>query len=115
MQQTVAKVVGIVQGLLGAGGAALPELSAGLDSGTGGNLFNLISGAVLSYLGFKGSGTTQQTGLKVLGGLNGLLGALGAAGTLPAGLGFGQGGASSWIQIAIGVISLVAGFMKQRS
>ncbi|MCK6561631.1 hypothetical protein HUU39_13035 [candidate division KSB1 bacterium] len=84
MLQNFTKYAGLVQTAIGLLGQFVPGVGSllGATAGAGdilggGNLFNVISGAALSYLGFKGTESTQRTGAQVLGGLNGLVGLLG--------------------------------------
>jgi hypothetical protein len=80
MAQNFAKYAGIIQLLIGALGQFVPGIGSMLGAQTGGNMFNMLSGAALGYLGMKGSEGAAQTGAKVVGGLNGLVGLLGALG-----------------------------------
>jgi hypothetical protein len=115
MLQTFLKFAGPLQAALGAGGAAVPALAGALGTGMGGNLVNLASGAVASYLGFKGAPAAQQRGAQFLGVANVLVGVLGAAGvTEIAGFGLNQGNIAMAINLIIGVWGLAAGFMKQK-
>ncbi len=85
MLQNFTKYAGLAQTAIGLLGQFVPGIGSllGATAGAGdilggGNLFNVISGAALSYLGFKGTESAQRTGAQVLGGLNGLVGLLGA-------------------------------------
>ena len=114
MLQTFLKLAGPLQAALGAGGAAVPALAGALGTGMGGNLVNLASGAVASYLGFQGSPSAQANGAKFLGIANTLVGVLGAAGVNQiAGISLSSGNVSMAISFAIGIWGLVAGFMKK--
>lgn len=116
MLQAFTKYAGIAQTALGVLGAAAPGVSAAVGTATGGNIFNILSGAALSYLGFKGTGGQQQTGSLVVGGLNALVGILGAAGiTSIAGFPLSGGLISNVINIGIGAWGLLAGFMTKKS
>lgn len=116
MLQTFLKVAGPLQAALGAGGAAVPALAGALGTGMGGNVVNLASGAIASYLGFKGApAAQQQRGAQFLGIANVLVGVLGAAGiTQIAGFSLNQGNLAMAINFAIGAWGLAAGFMKQK-
>ena len=115
MLQTFLKFAGPLQAALGAGGAAVPALAGALGTGMGGNLVNLASGAVASYLGFQGAPAAQQRGAQFLGIANTLVGVLGAAGvTQIAGFGLNQGNVATAISLIIGIWGLAAGFMKQK-
>ena len=106
MTQTFTKIAGVIQAILGVIGTASPET---IGAQTGGSIFNLLSGAALSYLGFKGSDANQRMGAQVLGGANGLVGLLGAFG------GIEQGTLATIINLAIGAWGLYAGFAKKQS
>ena len=80
MLQAFLKYVGPIQALLGVGGAAVPALAGALGTGMGGNLVNVVSGGIASYLGYKGAPVAQQRGAQVLGIVNVLMGVLNAAG-----------------------------------
>lgn len=74
----------------------------------------MLSGAALSYLGFKGTENAQRMGAKGLGGLNALVGVLGLFGinTL-LGIPLNEGAISKTVNLAIGAWGLIAGFMKK--
>jgi hypothetical protein len=115
MVETFLKVAGPLQALLGAGGAAVPALAGALGTGAGGNLANLASGAVASYLGFKGSPAAQASGVRFLGLANTLVGVLSAAGVNQiAGIALNQGNVATAISLIVGIWGLVAGFTKKR-
>jgi hypothetical protein len=105
MTQTFSKVAGVIQAILGVLGTASPET---LGTQTGGSIFNLLSGAALSYLGFKGTDANQRLGAQVLGGANGLVGLLGAFG------GIEQGTLATIVNLAVGAWGLYAGFAKKQ-
>jgi hypothetical protein len=108
------KVVGPLQAALGAGGAALPAVAGALGTGMGGNLVNLASGAVASYLGYKGSPAAQVQGARVLGVVNTLVGVLAAAGIHQVGgIALSQGNVAMAVNLVIGICGLAAGFMKK--
>ncbi len=115
MLQTFLKFAGPIQAALGAGGAALPDLAGALGTGMGGNLVNLASGAVASYLGFQGAPAAQQRGAQFLGIANTLVGVLAAAGVDQiAGISLSQGNVAMAINFVVGLWGLAAGFMKQK-
>ncbi len=114
MLQAFLKYAGPLQAALGAGGAAVPALAGALGTGMGGNLVNLASGAVASYLGYKGAPAAQVNGARFLGIANVLVGVLGAAGVNQvAGFALNQGNVAMAINLVIGAWGLVAGFMKK--
>ena len=115
MLQAFLKFAGPLQALLGAGGAAVPALAGALGTGMGGNLVNLASGAVASYLGFQGTPSAQANGARFLGVANTLVGVLGAAGVNQvAGIALNQSTVATAISLVVGIWGLVAGFMKKQ-
>jgi hypothetical protein len=116
MVQTFSKVAGIVQLVLGLVGQFAPGIASTLGTGTGGNIFNIISGGVLSYLGMKGTENGQRTGAQVIGGLNGLVGLLGALGVNNlAGMTMNQGMGGNIVNLLIGAWGLYAGFAGRKT
>ncbi|MGH7453068.1 MAG: hypothetical protein ACRENG_17090 [bacterium] len=116
MLQNFTKYAGIVQTLIGLLGQFAPSLLGSLmgAQAAGGNVFNILSGAALSYLGFKGTPNTQRTGAQVVGGLNGLVGLLGAFGVNNlAGLQMNDGWGSTIVNLLIGAWGLYSGFVKK--
>lgn len=114
MLQAFLKYAGPIQAALGAGGAAVPALAGALGTGMGGNLVNLASGAIASYLGYKGAPAAQQNGARFLGIANILVGVLAAANINQiAGFALNQGNVAMAINIVMGVWGLAAGFMKK--
>src|SRR5262245_8364534 len=113
MAQMFSKYAGVIQLALGLLGQFVPQIGGMLGSGSGGNVFNMLSGAALSYLGFKGSAPAQRTGAQVLGGLNGIVGALGALGVNNiAGIPINEGAITTVANLAIGAWGLYSGFAK---
>ncbi|HYB53790.1 MAG TPA: hypothetical protein VEG84_07980 [Thermoanaerobaculia bacterium] len=116
MAQMFSKVAGIVQLILGLVGQFAPGVASSLGTGSGSNIFNIVSGGILSYLGTKGTESGQRTGAQVLGGLNGLVGVLGALGVNNvAGLTMNQGMAGNIINLLIGAWGLYAGFGAKKT
>jgi hypothetical protein len=117
MLKNFTKYAGVVQTLIGLGSQFVPSIGPMLGAeATGGNIFNILSGAALSYLGFKGSDSAQRTGAQAIGGLNGLVGLLGfIKPDLLAGLGLNlnSGTLSNIINLAIAAWGLYAGFAKK--
>jgi hypothetical protein len=110
------KIIGIVQGLVGAAGTAPTGLDKITQTAQGGDIFNLISGAALSYLGMKGSAGQQKVGIPTVSGLNGIVGLLGLLNNNPlAGLQMNNGTTGSWINIAIAVIGFIISFTKKKA
>jgi hypothetical protein len=115
--QIFAKIAGIVQALLGVAGAAAPSALGGLfGAQMGGSSFNILSGAVLSYLGFKGSPANQQLGAQALGAVNLIVGILGALGIQNlVGIPLNTGTVSTAVNILIGLWGLAAGFLGKKA
>ncbi len=116
MLKNFTKYAGIVQTLIGLLGQFAPNLLGSLmgAQATGGNVFNILSGAALGYLGFKGTESAQRTGAQVIGGLNGLVGLLGAFGVNNlAGLQMNDGWGSTIVNLLIGAWGLYSGFVKK--
>ncbi len=114
MLESFSKYAGIIQTVLGLIGTAAPSAIPALSSSQGGSIFNLVSGVVLSYLGFKGPETAQRAGALGLGGLNALVGVLGALGvTNIAGIVLNESTIGIIVNLAIGAWGLIAGFMKK--
>jgi hypothetical protein len=113
MAQMFTKYAGVIQLVLGLVGQFVPQISGMMNAGAGGNIFNILSGGALSYLGFKGSDSAQRTGSQVLGGLNGLVGVLGAMGVNNiAGMPLNEGMISTVVNLGIGAWGLYSGFAK---
>ena len=116
MAQAFSKVAGIIQLVLGLVGQFAPGIASTLGTGTGGNVFNIISGGVLSYLGMKGTESGQRTGAQVMGGLNGLVGLLGVLGINNlAGMTMNQGMGGNIVNLLIGAWGLYAGFAGRKT
>jgi len=115
MLQQFAKYGGSIQAILGLLGN-VGAVGGALGATTGGNIFNILSGAALSYLGFKGTESGQRNGALGIGGVNALVGLLGAFGMNSiAGIPL-TGDKISWIiNLAIGAWGLIAGFMKKKA
>jgi hypothetical protein len=116
MLQNFAKYAGLAQGALGILGTAVPGIGSAIGAGTGGNIFNILSGAGLSYLGFKGSESATNTAVPIISGLNALVGVLGAAGVHNiAGMEFNTSTVSTIISLVIGAWGLISTFMKKKA
>jgi len=115
MTQTFTKVAGVAQTAIGLLGQFVPAAGSMLGAdATGGNVFNVLSGAALSYLGFKGTESNQRMGAQGIGGLNALVGLLGAFGvTSVAGIQLNQGMVSTIVNLLIGAWGLYSGFAKK--
>jgi hypothetical protein len=115
MTQTFTKYAGMAQAAIGLLGQFAPGVGSLLGAeATGGNTFNILSGAALSYLGFKGNDSSQRLGAQAIGGLNAVVGLLGAFHVESlAGIPLNQGTLSTIINLAIGAWGLYAGFAKK--
>jgi hypothetical protein len=116
MLNAFSKYGGIIQTILGLLGTAAPSAIPALGASQGGSIFNMISGVVLSYLGFKGGESQQRMGALGLGGLNAIVGVLGALGiTHIAGITLNEGTIGIIVNLLIGAWGLIAGFMKKKT
>ena len=117
MGKNLMKIIGLVQGALGLLGTAPTGVDTAIQTAQGGDIFNLLSGAVLGYLGLKGKPDAQKVGLPVVSGLNGLVGLLGLLGTSNplSALQMNNGTIGSLINIAVSVIGFAAAFMKKKA
>ncbi|MCK6619083.1 MAG: hypothetical protein L6Q94_01115 [Calditrichia bacterium] len=120
MLQNFTKYAGLAQtaiGLLGQFAPGIgPALGGAMGTATGGNVFNMLSGAALSYLGFKGTESNQRTGALGIGGLNAIVGLLSAFSMSPIGpISLNESMISWIINLAIGAWGLIAGFMKKKA
>jgi hypothetical protein len=115
--RTFAKIAGIIQALFGVAGAAAPSALGNLiGAQMGGSGFNILSGAVLSYLGFQGSPANQRVGAQALGAVNAIVGVLGALGIQSlAGIPLNTGTVSTAVNIIIGLWGLAAGFLAKKA
>lgn len=96
---------------------SLLERDSAIQTTQGGDIFDLLSGAALGFLGLKGSAGRQKVGLPTVSGLNGpgdLPGLLGANNPLSA-LQLNNGTGGSLISIAVSVIGFIATFKKKKT
>jgi hypothetical protein len=113
MAKTFSKYAGVIQLVIGLLGQFIPGISSMLGAHTGGNVFNLLSGAALSYFGFKGTESAQRTGAQAIGGLNGLVGLLNLLNINIPGISLSEGTLSWIVNLAIGAWGLYSGFAKK--
>ena len=110
-----AKIAGPLQAVLGLLTAASAQAAAAVGAGAGASGFNVLSGATLSVLGFKGTDSALRSGAQVLGGLNLLVGVLGLLGIHEvAGLPMNATIMGNVINVGIGIWGLVAGFTARK-
>jgi hypothetical protein len=115
MVEAFAKVAGPLQAALGVITAASPQVAAAVGAGGGASGFNVLSGAALSFLGFKGTESTQRSGSLGLGALNLVVGLLGLLGIdRVAGIPLNATVLANAINIGIGIWGLVAGLMARK-
>jgi len=115
MLNTFTKYAGILQTLIGLAGTASPGAAAALGAGSGAAGFNVLSGAVLSYLGFKGSPGAQATGALSLGAINAIVGVLGMMGiNNVAGIPLNATVVGNVINLAIGAWGVIAGLSAKK-
>jgi hypothetical protein len=79
VNKTLTGILGAAQGLFGLLGTAAGGVSHAVGTTTSGNIFNLVSGAVLGALGFGTSEKTQKVGVPIVSALNAIVGVLGIA------------------------------------
>jgi hypothetical protein len=109
--QMFSKVAGVVQGLFGLAGQFAPGMDTSVAAGTGGNIFNILSGGVLSYLGFRGTPQAQRTGAQGLGIVNLVVGVLGALGVSNiVGIPLNQTTIATIVNFLVGIWGTYAGF-----
>jgi hypothetical protein len=114
MLQSFTKYAGIAQTLIGVLGAS--GFSPALGAGTGGSVFNVLSGAALSYLGFKGTPSQQKSGALGIGAANAIVGVLGMMGmTSIAGIPLNAGTVASVVNLAIGAWGVYAGMTAKKT
>ncbi len=117
MGKNLLKIIGLAQGALGALGVAPTGVDTAIQTAQGGDIFNLLSGAALGFLGMKGNTGLQKVGIPAVSGLNGLVGLLGLLGAnnpLSA-LQLNNGTIGSLINIAVAVVGFIATFMKNKA
>jgi hypothetical protein len=114
MLQSFTRYAGIAQTLIGILGAT--GFSPALGAGTGGSAFNILSGAVLGYLGFNGTPSQQRTGALGLGAVNAIVGVLGMMGVNQvAGIPLNAGTVASIVNLAIGAWGILAGMTAKKA
>jgi len=111
-----ARIAGPLQAGLGALTAASPAIAAALGAGAGASAFNVVSGAALSILGWKGGESTLRSGSQLLAGLNLVVGLLGLLGIdRIAGLPLNATIVGNVINVGIGIWGLVSAYTAGRS
>jgi hypothetical protein len=114
MLQSFTKYAGIAQALIGVLGAS--GFSPALGAGTGGGIFNVLSGGALSYLGFKGTPSQQKSGALGIGAVNAIVGVLGMMGISEiAGVPLNTGTVGMIVNLAIGAWGILAGMTARKT
>jgi hypothetical protein len=115
MFKNLTKIVGLAQAALGVAGTASGDVASAVQTTGPVNIFNIASGALMGFLGMKGSSGAAKIGIPTVAGLNGLVGILGLLGVNNvAGLAMNAGIPSSLVNIGISVIGFVSTFMKKK-
>jgi hypothetical protein len=113
MLQSFTKYAGIAQTLIGVLGATGFSPALG---GSGGGIFNVLSGAALSYLGFKGTPSQQKTGALGIGAVNAIVGVLGMMGMREiAGIPLNAGTVGMIVNLAIGAWGILAAVTAKKA
>ena len=117
MIQKFLRIAGVGQTGIGLLSQFVPSIGSILGTqAASGNIFNIVSGAALGFLGLKGSASGQRAGALGIGGLNGLVGILGALGMNNIlGLQLNEGIGSVIVQLAVGAWGLIAGLGKKKA
>lgn len=111
----LARIAGPLQAALGLLTAASAGTAATLGAGSGASAFNVVSGVVLSLLGFRATDSARRTGCQAVGGVNLLVGVLGLLGIdRVAGVPMNATIVGNVINVGIGIWGLVAGFMDRK-
>jgi hypothetical protein len=114
MLQSFTKYAGIAQTLLGVLGVT--GFSPALGAGTGGGAFNVLSGAALSYLGFKGTPSQQKSGAMGIGVANAIVGVLGMMGIQQlAGIPLNTGTVGMAVNLAIGAWGILSAVTAKKA
>ena len=114
MLQSLTKYAGIAQTLIGVLGATGAAPALGADGG--GSIFNILSGAALSYLGFKGTPSQQKAGGLGIGVANALVGVLSVMGIREiAGIPMTAGTLGTIVNLAIGAWGILAGLTAKKA
>jgi hypothetical protein len=80
MLQQFSRWAGAAQAAFGAFGVASADVSSAVGTQDQGNIFNILSGAALGYLGMKATPAQMRYGVPAIAALNGIVGLLGAFG-----------------------------------
>ena len=116
MTKLLTRLGGPIQGLFGLASQFIPSVASTVDAGaSGGNIFNIASGALLTALGLQKSESAQKVGALGIGGLNGLAGILSIFGVNNLG-GFQMN--KGWLPIAVNLIigawGIISGLTKKK-
>lgn len=114
MAKLFTQVIGVVLVVVGILGFLTPSIGTLLTFHAHHNIIHILSGAILAYLGFKGSEDGQRRGAQVFGVIYGLVTLLGFVGMEnPLGLQLHLGMGYNVIHLIIAVWGLYAGFAKK--
>jgi hypothetical protein len=115
MNKTLTGILGTAQALFGVLGTAAGDVSQAVGTAIPGNIFNIVSGAVLVTLGFGTSGTTQKVGVGIVSILNAVVGVLGLSGVQSIGnLALNTGLPANLISIGVAVLGFVFSFLQEK-
>jgi len=116
MTKLLTRLGGPIQGLFGLASQFIPGVASAVNAGaSGGNIFNIASGALLTALGLQKSESAQRVGALGIGGLNGLAGILSALGVNNIlGAQFSKGWLPIAVNLVIGAWGIISGLMKKK-
>lgn len=117
MKKTLIGLLGAAQGVFGILGTTMGNVTDAVGTAPAGNIFNIVSGAVMALLGIGTSGTTQKAGVGIVSILNAAMGVLGFAGVQNIGnlsLNAGTGSPANFINIGVAVLGLIFTFLKSK-
>ncbi|MCX7029534.1 MAG: hypothetical protein NTU62_05365 [Spirochaetes bacterium] len=117
MNKTLTGILGAAQGLFGILGTATGGVTDAVGTAPAGNIFNIVSGAAMGFLGFGTPEKTQKVGVPIIAALNAIMGVLGFAGVQNIGslnLNTGTGAGANFINIGVAVLGFIFTFLKSK-
>ena len=115
MNKTLTGILGVAQTLFGILGTAAGGVTQAVGTAQPGNIFNIVSGAVLGALGFGTSGTTQKVGVGIVSILNAVVGVLGISGVQGIGkIALNAGLPANLVNIGVAVLGFVFTFLQKK-